>query len=281
MDQRCIECVERSNRRLIEKFRLASDAAGQFDAWYTRQRAETGEPTVELQRRITQKISHLTGVTDLFHEEKKNSNQLAKKIYDEWQPKTAASSDPLLLALKLAIAGNIMDYGAHDHFDLEATIQHVLKTPFAIDHTEQLRERLTRSARLLYLADNAGEIVLDRLLLETIGHPEVVLVVRGGPVLNDATLADALEAGIDRHATIISSGVALPSTDVEKSSDELKRHFNEADLIISKGQGNLEGLIDRHDPRIFFLLMAKCGVMAEKLGVLKGSYIVMNKPPKP
>lgn len=277
MDPRCIECVERSNRRLIGKYNLQGEAAERFNTWYASQLAGTTEPTVELQRAITRRLTEITGIADLYAEEKRVSNQLALELCEEWRPRVKQAADPLTLALKLAIAGNIMDYGAHDHFDLEATISRVITTPFAIDHSQRLRERLVQSSRLLYLADNAGEIVFDRLLIETLGHPDVTLVVRGGPVLNDATLADAHTAAMEQVASVISSGLALPSTHVEKSSDELQQHFRQADLIIAKGQGNLEGLIERNDPRIFFLLMAKCDVMAEKLGVTKGSFIVMNQ----
>lgn len=276
MDTRCIECLDRSNRRIIQKYKLENDAAIRFNTWYNNQIALLGQQTVELQQRITRKLTEITGIQDLYTDEKKASNQLALSLYTVWKPRVESSSDPLLLALKLAIAGNIMDYGAHDQFNLEATIKQVITTPFAIDHSELLRQRLAKSESLLYLADNAGEIVFDRLLLETIGHQNATLVVRGGPVLNDATFSDAEAVGIGQVASIISSGLALPSTYPEKSSEEMKRHFKEADLIISKGQGNLEGLIEQADPRIFFLLMAKCDVIAEKIGVNKGSFIVLN-----
>lgn len=277
MDPRCIECVERSNRRLISKYNLQGEAAERFNTWYATKLSATAEPTVELQRNITRELTAITGIADLYSDEKRTSNQLALDLCQRWRPRVMQAADPLMLALKLSIAGNIMDYGAHDHFDLEATISRVITTPFAIDHTQRLREQLQQSARLLYLADNAGEIVFDRLLIETLGHPDVTVVVRGGPVLNDATLADAETAGLDQVAHVISSGLALPSTHVEQSSAEMQQHFRQADLIIAKGQGNLEGLIERNDRRIFFLLMAKCDVMAEKLGVTKGSFIVMNQ----
>jgi len=277
MDQRCIECLERSTLRLINKYKLTGEAELQFNEWYRHWLANSGHSIVELQQHINRKLSAITGIGDLYHDEKMESNRQALQLYAKWKPRVEASGDPLLLALKLAVAGNVIDYGAQDTFDLEATIQKVIETPFAIDHSALLRKQLAHSRRILYLADNAGEIVFDRLLIETINHPNIALVVRGGPVLNDATKDDAMEAGIERVAEIIDSGLAIPSTMIDESSDELKSHFREADLILSKGQGNLEGLISLQDSRIFFLLMAKCDVMAEKLGIAKGSFVVMNQ----
>lgn len=275
MDQRCLECVGRSTRRLLGKFGLNENAAGEFGQWYQEAIKEENR-TVLLQWKITRKLSELSGTGDLFAAEKKTSNELAASIYKTWKKRVRKAGDPFALALKLTLAGNIMDYGAHDSFDLEATIATVLTSSFAIDHTEKLREKLARAGKVLYLADNAGEIMFDRLLLETIGHRNVVFAVRGGPVLNDATLADAGFAGINALAKVISSGIAVPSTIIEQSSDEFRQHFAEADLVISKGQGNLEGLIEHADAKIFFLLMAKCAVIADRLRVPEGSFIVMN-----
>ena len=152
-----------------------------------------------------------------------------------------------------------------------------MNASFAIDHSAQLNQALRNAASVLYLGDNAGEIVFDRLLLETMAHPSVTFAVRGGPALNDVSLKEAEETGMHRVAKVIDSGFDAPSTILKKSSREFLVAFRSADLIISKGQGNLEGLIDESDPRIYFLLMVKCEVMAEKLKVKKGSCIVYNQ----
>ena len=129
----------------------------------------------------------------------------------------------------------------------------------------------------MYLGDNAGEIVFDKLLIETIGNKNVTYVVRSAPILNDVTINDAKEVGIDNVAEVISSGYDAPSTVLSKSGTTFLNKYLSADLIISKGQGNLEGLLYENDPRIFFILMAKCDVIAETLKVNKGSFLVYNK----
>jgi hypothetical protein len=186
------------------------------------------------------------------------------------------SPDSFDMALRLAIAGNIMDYGAANSFDIHETIEHVLSVKFAIDKTKQLKQRISQAKSILYLGDNAGEIVFDKLFIEVLRHPDLTYVVRGGVTLNDATLEDAETVGMMSVANVITNGFDAPSTVLEKSSDEFLAYFQSADLIISKGQGNLEGLIHEKDSRCFFLLMVKCEVMAEFLNVDKGSIVVLN-----
>jgi len=233
--------------------------------------------TPELQRELSIKFRSVSGIDDPFAEEKAKSHRLASKLYLEWKPKVKASDHPFELALRLSIAGNIMDYGAGNSFDIHKTIDKVISATFAIDHSSLLKKRISRAKSILYLADNAGEIVFDKLFLETIGHPDVTFAVRGGKALNDVTVQDAEEAGIDTVATVISNGFDAPSTLLAQCSEEFLAVYKSVDLIISKGQGNLEGLIHEKDSRIFFLLMVKCDVMAELLKVEKGSLVVSNQ----
>lgn len=213
---------------------------------------------------------------DPFREEKKHYNDKALGMMPELERITLESEERLDTALRLAIAGNIIDFAANSKFDLEATIEKALKSDFAINHGQELKEKLKSARSVLYLGDNAGEIVFDRLFIETLNHPDLTYVVRGSPVINDATMEDAEYTGLTSVVKVISNGYDAPSTIPEKSSGEFRKYFNEADLIISKGQGNLEGLLPLNDPRIFFLLMVKCNVMAEFLKVSKGSLVVFN-----
>ncbi len=232
--------------------------------------------TPEIQRKLSLRFNLISGVADPFAEEKAESNRVALELYAEWKPKVTVSIHPFELALRLSIAGNIMDYGANNSFDIHQTIEHVNSADFAIDHTNLLFQAIKHAKKILYLGDNAGEIVFDKLFLETIGHPGVTFAVRGGIALNDATVVDAEAIGIDSVARVISNGFDAPSTVLAQSSAEFLSVYHSADLIISKGQGNLEGLLYEKDPRIFFLLMVKCEVMAELLNVKKGSFVVFN-----
>lgn len=213
---------------------------------------------------------------DPYSDIKRDSNDIVLRMYDDLKKLVKNSADPFITATKLAIAGNIIDFAVHDHCDLHGTIEKVLNSDFSVDHTRQLREELGKAGKVLYIGDNAGEIVFDKLLVSELSHPGLSYSVRGAPAINDATMEDAEYVGMTRLTRVISSGYDAPTTIVSKSGDVFQRSFEEADLIISKGQGNLEGLIGENDRRIFFLLMVKCDVIAEYLGVEKGSYVVYN-----
>jgi uncharacterized protein with ATP-grasp and redox domains len=148
----------------------------------------------------------------------------------------------------------------------------VLAQPFAIDDGMAFREALARADRALYLADNAGETVFDRALIEWLDVP-VTYVVKGGPTLNDATVEDALAAGLDRVAEVVSNGTDAPGTILARCSEEFRRLYDEAELVIAKGQGNYETLSEE-GPKVFFLLQAKCPVMARDAGVPVGSIVL-------
>jgi len=126
------------------------------------------------------------------------------------------------------------------------------------------------------LADNAGEVVFDRLLLSRLGCKSIVYAVKGSPILNDALREDAIGAGLDRYAEIIDSGIAVPGTIIEKSSKELQDAFAGAEFILAKGQANYETLSECVDPRMYFALRAKCNVISGKIGVPLGSFVILN-----
>jgi damage-control phosphatase, subfamily I len=182
------------------------------------------------------------------------------------------SPDSLETTLRLSAAGNIIDFGAAHEFDLHTTIQQVLTADFAIYDLQAIKQALANARTVLFLADNAGETVFDKLLIEQI-HIPVFYAVKSSPVLNDATRADAISAGVDQVATIIETGNAIPGASLEICTPEFYRLFQTADLIISKGQGNYEMLSENSGP-IFFLLKAKCALIARDLQVPLGSFIL-------
>jgi uncharacterized protein with ATP-grasp and redox domains len=207
-------------------------------------------------------------------EAKRQSNDLILAMYPNLKKQVFQSDNPFDTALRLAIAGNIIDFATGDNFDIQATIEKVLHSDFAIDHSAELKQALSKAKKVLYLGDNSGEIVFDKIFVENIMHPNLYYAVRGAPVINDATMDDAKYVGMDTVADVISNGYDAPSTIVEHCSTEFKEVFNRADVIISKGQGNLEGLWDITDKKIYFLLMVKCDVIADALKVKKGDFVV-------
>ncbi len=230
--------------------------------------------------RVAELIGELTGVEDPYKELKKASNDEALAMVGEVRALIASHDDPLRAAVKVAIAGNIIDFAAVETYDLKATIERVMRQEPAIDDYSRLREEVLSAETLLYFADNAGEIVFDKLLIEEMirvrGKPfkRVSFVVKGGPIINDATIEDALYVGLDKLPNIefrkVSSG--KPGTGPERSSPEVLSWIRNHDLVISKGQGNYEDLSDAGG--VYFLLMAKCPVVAEDIGVKVGDIVI-------
>jgi uncharacterized protein with ATP-grasp and redox domains len=277
IDKRCIVCQLSSFERLLSKNKVSEALRQEFSAFYQRTiKASDGITTPEIHQKLNKEYCRLTNINDLYIDEKKESNAIAKKLYAEWKPKVLAAENTFESALRLSIAGNIMDYGANNDFDLHKTIEKVMVSNFAINHSLELKKCIAHSKNLLYLGDNAGEIVFDKLFIEIMQHKNVTFAVRGSAVLNDATMDDALEVNMNEQAKLITNGYDAPSTVLSLSSLEFLEVYNKADLIISKGQGNLEGLIHENDPRIFFLLMIKCDVVAELLDAPKGGFVVYN-----
>lgn len=277
LDTRCKTCFQLTYARLGNKFSLTEEqmeAFMQFLNHTFEQHKSQSAPAI--QKILNKHFCKIIDNNDPFAQEKVLSNQTAISLYRQWKPKTVLADDPFVLALRLSIAGNIMDYGANVAIDIHQTIQKALSTNLAINHTEALRDAIKKAGTILYLGDNAGEIVFDKLFIETLMHPNLIYAVKGAPILNDSTLSDAFETGMDDVADVITNGDDAPSTLLENCSEEFLAVYRQADLIIAKGQGNFEGLMHQNDPRLFFLLMAKCDVMAELLKVPKGSLVVYN-----
>ncbi len=235
----------------------------------------SGEATpAEIGREVYRIISEKTGIEDPYRSIKQRCTQQALALYPKLKETIASSEDRLLTAIRVAIAGNVIDFGIDTEFDLDKDLEELLSQELAIDHYQEFRATLEDAHRILYLADNAGETVFDRLLIEEIGKP-VIYVVRERPIINDAVYQDALDAGLDKVAEITSSGTDAPGTILSMCSKEFLKQFQSADLIISKGQGNYEGLSEERRP-VFFLLKAKCSVIARDIDVTQGS-IVLKK----
>jgi uncharacterized protein with ATP-grasp and redox domains len=277
-DYRCFFCFVRAFERLLNKEEISSDAKGSFITeminLYLHSRNNFFAPIFS--RELHHILRGYTNNPDPYHEEKIENNKQALLMLPDLEDTILKSKDPFNTALRIAIAGNILDFAANDTFNLQATVQKALTSEFVIDHSEQLKNELERADKVLYIGDNAGKILFDKLFILTIDHPDMTYVVRGAPILNDVTMEDAEFAGIWEIARVISNGYDAPSTIPDKSSKEFQKYFREADIIISKGQGNLEGLLDLNDKRIFFLLMVKCDVIAEFLKVPKNSLVVYN-----
>jgi|SRR5690554_160727 uncharacterized protein with ATP-grasp and redox domains len=237
----------------------------------------------ELSQDIYELIRHETGIEDLYHEIKKASNQEALEFYPHLKERLEIirqGEDRLFAAVKIAIAGNIIDFGPQIEIDLDKTISEVLGKEPGINHFARFYEMAFKADDLLYFADNAGEVVFDKILIEELialrkqPFRKISFVVKGVPVINDAMLQDAQEVGIDRlpNLVFLKLGDGDKETGPRRRDDRVRQWIKDHDMIISKGQGNFEGLSDNRG--VCFLLIAKCPIIAEELGVKKLDTII-------
>ena len=246
---------------------------------------ETAPP--EMGRAIYSLVGKISGVKDPFKEIKENSNKFALKLYPKLKQEINISEDRLLAAVKLSIIGNIIDYGVKNSLNVVEEIDYLFQGSFMINNENssttfkynQFKESLNKVNTIIYLADNAGEVVFDRLLIEELVKElgkQVIYVVRGKPIINDALIEDAIFCGINKVAKITSSGSDSPGTILKYCSPEFMELYQDAGLIISKGQGNYESLSEE-DKSIFFLFKAKCPVIAEDVGCKVGDMVLVGR----
>jgi uncharacterized protein with ATP-grasp and redox domains len=221
---------------------------------------------------VYQKIREITGVADPYKEIKQNSIHEALALYPKLVEYMNDSDSKLLTAIRIAITGNIIDFGMDKQYVLAEELNKTMKQDFAIFDYKEFVNELEQAKSVLYIGDNAGESVFDKILIEALCKP-VTYVVRGIPIINDVTIEDAIESGISEIAEIVSSGSPAPGTILELCNAEFRHRFNEADMVISKGQGNYEGLSDVNRS-VFFLLKAKCKIIANDLGVNENDIVL-------
>ena len=218
-----------------------------------------------------------------FEELKQGYNAMMLEKEAEIREKITQAADPLAVALRFAQIGNFIDFGAMDSVD-DAKLMEFLKQaetlPLSKDTYQSFTEDLKKAKKLVYMTDNCGEVVLDKLLLETIKqtapHLEMTIIVRGEPVLNDATKEDALQVGLETCGKVIPNGTNIAGTYLPWVSAEAKDALEEADLLISKGQGNFESL-HGCGLNIYYLFLCKCQWFMERFGLPQYSGVFLNE----
>ncbi len=227
-------------------------------------------------RRIHRLIKEITGIDDPYEKVKEYFNHFAMKRYPELKKRIRQSPNPLETAVRLSIAGNIIDFGPNkeiDDFYVQHAIEHSLTAHFMDRDMKDFQQSLNDAETILFIGDNAGEIVFDKLLIELLPMQKIVYAVRGYPIINDATMADAQAVGITDLVHVIDNGNDAPGTILELCSETFLDHFYNASFIIAKGQGNYETL--SHSPQnIFFILKAKCPVIANHIGCEVGDLVL-------
>jgi damage-control phosphatase, subfamily I len=275
----CIPCLVRHTRELAREnlpghaqepfFNAVMDRLSSFD--------RTNAPPL-FAREMYDLLESMAGISDPYAEKKSFSNMRALELLPRLEEVISASADPLGTALRIAAAGNIIDFGIHDApcMEIEETVRRSLETPFAVDATAELLKRLRQGATVLYIGDNAGEIVFDRLFIERIGPGRVTFAVRSAPIINDATILDARQAGLTEICDVVESGSPVSGTPLHLCTREFRERFSMADVVISKGQGNFETL-SGSGREVFYLLMVKCPVIAAEIEAPMGSFIALKE----
>lgn len=279
-----LECIPCFLRQALEAGALVTDdqeirerILREVLSRLTNQSFDKAPPSVG--RDIHKIVNHLTGNNDPYLEIKRNSNRLAMRLMPALKELIRGSADPFEAAVRLAIAGNMIDYGQGGRVEeeqLKKTVFQCLDHPVSKDTIDGLKEEIGKASNILYLGDNAGEIFFDRLLIEELKGYPIKFVVRGAPIINDALKGDAKVVGLDKLVRVVDNGSDVPGTILEECSGEFKEQFREADLIIAKGQGNYETLSDEQK-KIFFLLKVKCPVVSEDIGCQEGDMVIVRK----
>lgn len=282
----CIECIVRQARRTAE--RCTSDPACRLAIIKETMRRLCADPLdrspAEHSLAAYTAAMELSGAADPFRESKREQNAAALAMYPALRARVAGSPDPLRIAAKLAVAGNVVDLGVGLAFDVREEVEKVLDGALAVDHFAHFREELASARTLLFLCDNCGEIVFDKLFIETMRARlpalRVFAAVKGAPIINDATLDDAAAAGLAEAAEVVSTGCACIGAPRGVVAPPLAGLLDSCDLIIAKGQGNFETAGGPPRP-MYFLLKAKCPCVAEELGVRFGDVVFMRRPAPP
>ena len=277
-----LECVPCLVRQTIESVRHTISDEARREGLLRKFLRDIAEmdfdmPPPAVAQRVHRTLRRECGVEDPYREAKDRFTAMALDLLPSLEARIESSADPFDAAVRLAIAGNIIDLGVDGDLSEEEALramEEALDIPVAGD-VKAFSEAVRPAQSILYLADNAGEIVFDRPLLRTLPGGRVTFAVRGAPVINDAVMRDALAAGIDGLVTVIDNGSDAPGTILEDCGGEFLEAFGGADLIISKGQGNYETLCDEDAP-IFFLFKVKCPAVERHSGLPLGTHALLR-----
>jgi len=220
------------------------------------------------------------GMEDPFKHAKQESNEMALKLFPQLKKLVETAEDPLLAAFKVSVAGNIIDMGIMPDFDLDLALAEITEKEFALCDYDEFKRLLQQAQKIMILGDNSGEIVFDKLLVQALKtrQKQVTYVVKEAPILNDVTMEDAVATGMTEIAEVITNGAGFLGTILTRCSQEFLQKFAEADLVIGKGQANFESLegTEFAGKKTFFVLRAKCDLVAKCAGVKFGETVFMR-----
>lgn len=279
----CAACFLRQAREALDMATSDDSLKMEITEEITRclgKRFHKGAVSNQIGTGIHRTIKKKTGNRDPYHVQREKCNQIAQQFLPTIR-KLLEEDNSLKNYLKAAITGNIIDFGALGlETDIETLIIKTMQKDLAIDHSTQLEQELEKAQTVLYLADNIGEIVFDKLLTEKIKEygVGVTVALKEKPILNDACVPDAQDIGLDEVAELTTIGTDSIGVIYQEFSPEFAEKFQKAHLIIAKGLGNYEGLdeMDLTKKQVFCLLNAKCRPVALNIGVEVGDNVVLK-----
>lgn len=220
------------------------------------------------------RVNELMGSNDPYQQARAQYDQMALELLPMLRGDIDSSADPLEMAIRVSAVGNVIDLGIKHHIDIDGTLELAKGEGFKIFEIDEFKNALAKTKRILYILDNAGEIVFDMLLIEQLkkAGKMIISAVRGGPILNDAVMEDAKLVGLDKVCKVIDTGSNFVGIIREKCSPVFLKALDTADMVIAKGQGNYETL-ESTRPNLFVILKAKCGAVAEHIGVIEGDLV--------
>ncbi|MBN2583594.1 MAG: DUF89 family protein [Planctomycetes bacterium] len=278
-----LDCIPCTLRQALETVRrVTDDPKVQLDVMNEVNRRlatlDIDRTPAALSRTAYQVVAEMTGDGDPYAADKRRHNQFVLDRYEHLKLLLDTAPSRLHRALQLAVAGNVIDLGIGVAFDIDREIEGVLAAGFARDDSRELEAELAaKRCRILYMLDNAGEAVFDKLLIEELADHDVTACVRGGPIINDVTMADAEQIGLAEVCRVITTGSNAVGVEWGEAGDELKAAVAAADVIISKGQANVETLMGRPE-NYYFILKAKCQCVAREFGVRLGDVMIVHTP---
>jgi uncharacterized protein with ATP-grasp and redox domains len=283
VSRECIHCLARQAVEIAEEAASSISMQEEIIKKSLGELAEIdfNETAPEIAYRMHRHAKQITGVYDPYARLKEQYNEIAKEICarimeEKWLDK---AEDPFDMACRLAIAGNIIDFSVGlklEHSDIVKSVEESIKHDIFGTGTIALRKAVEKAKSIMYIADNSGEIIFDKFLLENLPADKVTYVVKGGPIVNDATMQDAISTGVADMVKVIDNGHSAQGTILKDCSSTFRSEFSKADLIISKGQANFETLSDIKDKTIFYLLRAKCSSVASAIGCERMEYVLTS-----
>lgn len=279
--EECFPCFERQASEACSLCGMTPKAtADVLDSVRTKMHTfSLAHSPVEMAVEIHELVRSAAGQLDPYMSIKEQSNRACRESMNVFSECIAWSLDPFEMATKLAIAGNLIDFGVYSpsklsRRDVIRTAQSTIGEPLAGAPPAEFRTLVDRAAKILYIGDNAGECLLDTFLLDQLPLDRLIYAVRGSAVLNDATEDDARAAGIHDRCQVVNTGDNAPGVLLDRCAEQFRRTFDEADLVIAKGQGNYESLSETAGTTCVFLTKVKCPVIARNIGYATGSNVI-------